>query len=138
MAQKPSAGRGEGWQGRRITAKTRYSSAPGTEERAVEEFNRGFDDYKRGVSYEDEPHGITEDQWRVGWARAAFEPMRTALRRVIARAEGAWVMENDEDQERAARALEHAVGLAKEALGGWEDRMSGCMGPKRKNEEGEK
>lgn len=51
---------------------------PGTHDREVEEFNRGFDDYGRGVPYAEEPHDITEDQWRVGWAWAAFEPLRTS------------------------------------------------------------
>jgi hypothetical protein len=51
-----------------------------SEARGTDEFNRGYEDYRRGVSVNDEPHDIAEDQWRMGWAWAAFEPMREALK----------------------------------------------------------
>jgi hypothetical protein len=45
----------------------------------VDEFNAGFEAYKAGVAYEDEPNDTIHDQWSVGWAWAAFNDMRKQL-----------------------------------------------------------
>ena len=45
----------------------------------VAEFNAGFDAYRRGESFDDEPADVQYDVWRAGWAWAAFEPMRKEI-----------------------------------------------------------
>lgn len=50
----------------------------------VAEFNAGYEAYGHGVEYANEPIDTTHDQWRVGWAWAAFEPMRKHIAELMA------------------------------------------------------
>ena len=46
---------------------------------AVDEFNAGYKAYVDGVPVEQEPPSVVYDEWRMGWAWAAFEPMRKRI-----------------------------------------------------------
>lgn len=45
----------------------------------VAEFNAGFEAYRSGIHYDDEPHDTKYDQWRCGWAWAAFDVLRATV-----------------------------------------------------------
>lgn len=45
----------------------------------VAEFNAGYEAYHAGILIDEEPLGLKHDQWRIGWAWAAFEPMQRRI-----------------------------------------------------------
>lgn len=59
------------------------------EDKSIAEFNAGFEAYRRGEKLTDEPGDVTQDQWRVGWAWAAAEPMMNRIAELEAAADAA-------------------------------------------------
>ena len=47
----------------------------------VEEFNAGYAAYEAGEPVDSEPSSTTYDQWRLGWAWAAFEPTLARIKK---------------------------------------------------------